>query len=157
RPVADIRHEARYTHVGARLPDSAAVVPGARRARAHRHHGPRGTVGLLPGWTLSSVADVARGGTPSCGVGRLRLVCLALAVAGRPTPGSADVPRMGRLVYASRRCLRSAPERQLRAVGRLHTQGKDFRLSLSHRPWYYVFASNADTRPRLELRGRWRG
>jgi hypothetical protein len=39
----------------------------------------------------------------------------------------------------------------------LDTQGKEFRADVYRRPWYSQFIGPYDDRPRLNLRGRWRG
>jgi hypothetical protein len=35
------------------------------------------------------------------------------------------------------------------------TNGREMRVELSHRPWYWTLAGSGDYRPRLTLRGRW--
>jgi len=50
---------------------------------------------------------------------------------------------------------------KLRVTGGMHertgidSNGKAMHLSLHQRPWYYGFAGTYESRPRLELRGRW--
>ena len=60
-----------------------------------------------------------------------------------------------------RLCTPRGEEFKLRVTGGMHertgidTNGKTMHLSLHQRPWYYGLTGTWDSRPRLELRGRW--
>jgi hypothetical protein len=58
-------------------------------------------------------------------------------------------------------CTPRGEQFKLRVTGGMHertgidSNGKAMRISLHRRPWYYGLTGTWDSRPRLELRGRW--